>query len=376
MKKLPILAVVLIDFLVFAICLLTFSYFHHVRPHVVTEVSEVSVDKPHRFEESSEAEESDDSYTSYPGVIELSGDESDPFAISEDESDPAESSVEDSETPSDETNAESSGPPSPPAYRPSVLEILERTPTAYVYHSDDISVEITELKVATPYGESICHFADIHISMAENLRTVLANNQFGTVRESTLSMSNRVGAIVTINGDYYGNSSEAYGAVIRNGVLYNKKPDNTDLMVMYYDGTMKAFSRERFDADTEMQAGAYQSWDFGPSLLDDGRPYSNVELFGHTNIPGANPRTVIGYFSPGHYCFLTVNGRKGDGISVGLRMEDLADLMSLLGCKAAYNLDGGGTSVMVFQGQIVNTPCNGKPRACSDALSIVEFGGN
>ena len=363
MKKMPLWAVTLLDFLALSIVLLSFSYFHHVRSNVISEVSEVSTDHPHRFgddssEESDLPSRPDESEESGSYIIDISDTESSEEPVSE---------------PSQESSAETSKS-SDPTYRPTTAEITERRPTEYVYQSDDISVVVTELTVAAKYGSSTCHFADIHISMAENLRTVLADNKFGTVRENPVSMANRVNAIIGINGDYYGNSSEAYGAIIRNGVLYNKKPDNPDVFAMYYDGTMKAFEKQNFDADTELAAGCCQSWDFGPSLLNsDGTPYTNIDFARKTNLNPANPRTVIGYFGPGHYCFFTVNGRGGDGTSVGLRMEDLAKIMSDLGCKAAYNLDGGATSAMVFQGKVINSPCNGDPRACSDLIAIVEF---
>ncbi|MBQ0092840.1 MAG: phosphodiester glycosidase family protein [Clostridiales bacterium] len=362
MRKMPLWAVILTDFLALAVILLTFCYFHHVRPNVVAEVSEVSIDNPHRLggdssapEETEEPSFPDESEESSTAVIEISDDTT-------------------SEETTEEPPVESSETSTTPTYRPATTEITERRPTEYVYESDDINVTVTELLVSTRYGQSVCHFADIRISYAENLQTVLAQNKFGTVREDPVSMAERVNAIVAINGDYYGNSSEAYGAVIRNGVLYNKKPDNPDVFVMYTNGSMKAFDKASFDADTEMSAGAYQSWDFGPSLLDaDGNPYSNVEFGKKTNLNPANPRSVIGYFEPGHYCFVTVNGRGGDGQSVGLRMEDLAKLMSDLGCKAAYNLDGGATSALIFRGKVINSPCNGNARACSDLISIVEF---
>ena len=366
MKRMPLWAVILLDFLALSIILLSFAYFHHVRPNVVAEVSEVSTDHPHRFGDDS-SEESD------PSAVSEDSEESGSFVI--DVSD-TESSEEPVSEPFDEPSGESKevSHSSDPTYRPTTAEIVERRGTDYVYNSENISVVVTELTVAAKYGSSICHFADIRIGMAENLRTVLADNKFGTVREDPVSMANRVNAIIAINGDYYGNSSEAYGAIIRNGVLYNKKPDNPDVFVMYYDGTMRAFEKGNFDADTAMQDGAYQSWDFGPSLLSaDGTPYTNVDFARKTNLNPPNPRTVIGYFGPGHYCFFTVNGRGGDGTSVGLRMEDLAKILSDLGCKAAYNLDGGATSAMVFRGKVINSPCNGDPRACSDLIAIVEF---
>ena len=79
----------------------------------------------------------------------------------------------------------------------------------------------------------------------------------------------------------------------------------------------------------------------------------------------ANPRTVIGYYEPGHYCFLVVNGR---GDERGLEMMELAQLCADMGMTAAYNMDGGQTSGMYFNGKTYG-PCG---RDTADIVYIVE----
>ena len=87
-----------------------------------------------------------------------------------------------------------------------------------------------------------------------------------------------------------------------------------------------------------------------------------------------NPRTAIGYYEPGHYCFVVVDGRQS-GYSAGMRIERFARLFADLGCTAAYNLDGGRSSVMSFNGSFINHPyLNG--RNAGDILLIREIGGN
>ena len=104
-------------------------------------------------------------------------------------------------------------------------------------------------------------------------------------------------------------------------------------------------------------------------LLDsNGQPMTEFD----TDVPSRNPRTVFGYFEPGHYCFIVVDGRD-DSYSVGMSMSDLSQLVYDLGCVAAYNLDGGQTSTMYFNGDVVNRPANGG-RECSDIIYICEVG--
>jgi hypothetical protein len=57
-----------------------------------------------------------------------------------------------------------------------------------------------------------------------------------------------------------------------------------------------------------------------------------------------NPRTALGVISPLHYLFIVSDGRTDE--STGLSLLQLAELMKELGCRTAYNLDGGGSSTI------------------------------
>ena len=69
---------------------------------------------------------------------------------------------------------------------------------------------------------------------------------------------------------------------------------------------------------------------------------------------GRNPRTAIGYTEDNTLIMLTADGR--EGASVGLTLFELANLMKEFGCKNAMNLDGGGSTVMYINGEVVNKP--------------------
>jgi len=176
-----------------------------------------------------------------------------------------------------------------------------------------------------------------------------------------LDMAVENDAVAAINGDYYG--VESSGVVIRNGVLY-RDDANADVLVLYEDGTMKAFSANEFDANMEMKNGAYQAWNFGPVLVEDGTAKTSFS----SRISAANPRTAIGYVEPGHYVFVTVDGRQ-EGYSSGMTLKELASVMKKFGCQVAYNLDGGQTSTMTFGDEIANQPYKGG-RLTSDIIYI------
>ena len=105
-------------------------------------------------------------------------------------------------------------------------------------------------------------------------------------------------------------------------------------------------------------------------LIDNGaipENYNSTDVI----INDRAPRSAIGYYDPGHYCLVSVDGRQGS-YSQGMSLSELSQAMIDLGCKDAYNLDGGQSSMLVFQGDIIGKPYKGG-RSVSD---IICFGGN
>lgn len=209
------------------------------------------------------------------------------------------------------------------------------------------------------------HVADFYIADISCLRTAFGKDQFGKgFAEHIESIAGRFGSIIALSGDYYGARDD--GIVIRNGLLYRNERNINDVCILYWDGTMKCFEPHEFNAETEMANGAYQGWCFGPMLLDkQGQPMDSF----NSDVVRANPRAAIGYISPGHYCFVMVDGRSNS--SKGLTMTDLSQLMFDLGCTAAYNLDGGQSAEMVKGTLEVGAPYKGG-RAISDVIMILD----
>ncbi len=232
------------------------------------------------------------------------------------------------------------------------------------YSSPDIAITVTEETALN--GRVTYYLADIYVRDITCFQSALAGDTYGRgYRDSISDMAALNSALVAINGDYYGNTSE--GVVIRNGVIYRANRTNCDVCVLYYDGTMRVMPGSSFSVQDAINDGAWQAWTFGPALLDtDGSPLTS---FASTSrIISANPRTAIGYYEPGHYCMVVVDGR---GESAGISLPDLSQLFYELGCTAAYNLDGGNSSVMVWQDAVINNPSGGG-RESSDALLIAE----
>ncbi|BDZ83856.1 hypothetical protein Lac2_19900 [Claveliimonas bilis] len=182
-------------------------------------------------------------------------------------------------------------------------------------------------------------------------------------------MSARMKSVLAVNGDSYSNSRHRdNGTIIRNGVIYRAQQTDMETCVLNWDGTMKIYNPEEIDTQKLIDSGAYQSWIFGPSLLDgNGKVKTTFRTWPY--IEESHPRTAIGYYEPGHYCLLVVDGRKDN--SRGMFLDEMAGLFEQLGCKAAYNLDGGQCSFMTLKDQVVNHPYKSEHKV-EDGIFITE----
>lgn len=244
----------------------------------------------------------------------------------------------------------------------------ETVKTDSSYKSSNVSISIEKVQYGS--GDSAVYYlADIYIGDIRCLKTVLAEDTYGKgIRESVKNMAARGKGILAITGDTYGNQDA--GIVIRNGVIHRQEQSDFDVCVVYQDSTMETYSPSAFSLDEAISRGAWQAWSFGPMLLDgEGNPLPDSELNTSKNIRRANPRVGIGYYAPGHYCFIVVDGRTDD--ASGLTLEEFAQLFASLGCKAAYNLDGGRSSFMVYDGSVLNDPYKGG-RSVSDCILITD----
>lgn len=239
------------------------------------------------------------------------------------------------------------------------------------YRSKDISVNIECKTLGTGKNKITYYIADVYVANISCFHTRFANDTYGVGYSESLSgMSEKVNAILAINGDSYNNNRhQDNGTIIRNGTAYRIKSSPYDICVLYYDGVMRTYASSDFNAKDAISKGAYQTWIFGPELLDeDGK--AKTSFFTWDYIRKSHPRSAIGYYEPGHYCFVLVDGRQ-TGYSRGMYLKELAKVFEGLGCKAAYNLDGGYSSFLTFCGSIVNKPYK-SDRTISDCIFIGE----
>ncbi len=239
--------------------------------------------------------------------------------------------------------------------------------TDSTYNDDNISIEITEYR---EYDTSI-YVADVKVSSAEYLQTALAYDSYGkNVTQKTSEISADNNAILAINGDNYGTQEKGY--VVRNGILYRgyASGEQEDL-VIYEDGSFLIVTETDVSAEDLLTDGAEQIFSFGPALVMDGEiSVTTDEEVGKAK--ASNPRTAIGVIDELHYLLVVSDGRTDE--SAGLSLYQLAEVMEKLGAKTAYNLDGGGSSTMYFNGEVINYPTSSgkhlEERSVSDIVYI------
>jgi len=234
------------------------------------------------------------------------------------------------------------------------------------YSDSKSKITVTQYRA---YDSNI-YVADVEVTDGTSILSAFANNTYGrNITDTTSDMAEENNAVLAINGDYYGARQSGY--VIRNGVVYRNQGSNGEDMVISKDGTLSFISESDTTTDSLIQKQAWQVLSFGPVLVESGQiaVTENDEV---GMAMASNPRTAIGTVAKNHYLFVVSDGRTSE--SAGLSLYELANFMKSLGATNVYNLDGGGSSTMVFQGEVVNNPTtNGNKiseRAVSDILYI------
>lgn len=250
------------------------------------------------------------------------------------------------------------------------------------YQSHNIFIEITTQR----YLQSDVYVADIYLRSMDYFTRYYAQNDWHKSKNAVPTMAKESGAILALTGDSSQNFRSGWvmgnGVVERDGTTeFNTK---RDLFVVYKNGEMRSLVSPTKEQSMQLSEKTDDIWHiflFGPSLLDEeGKPYDKKYFENHVQpkeVCYANPRSVLGYYEPGHYCFVQVDGRQtssaleGKGKNKGLTLDELAGLMESLGCTAAYNLDGGRSSMLWFGDGLISTPA-AMNRQIGDILVISE----
>nr|WP_210766834.1 phosphodiester glycosidase family protein [Streptococcus sp. NLN64] len=238
------------------------------------------------------------------------------------------------------------------------------------YTDDNIQINLETITT----NDTTVYVADIHVSSSDYLKTALAQNTYGTnITAKTSETASSNNAILAVNGDYYG--ANASGYVIRNGTIYRDTiRDNADFgdLAIYADGSFKIIKETEVTAQELVDDGVVNLLAFGPALIENGQ----IAVDTSTEVGRAmasNPRSAIGIIDENHYIIVVADGRTEE--SQGLSLYQMAEVLKEYDAQTAYNLDGGGSSTLYFNGQVINNPTtNGNTISEREVSDIVYIG--
>lgn len=196
------------------------------------------------------------------------------------------------------------------------------------------------------------------------MKMVLGKDKIGSGGETTLSAASRYGAIAGVNAGGFAddNSSRRYptGTTMYNGkYVYGFFPTQEDLAFVGLNKEQKLIGG-KFNQQDELDSLSPQfGATFVPVLLKSGIK-QNIPDKWQTS-PYRAPRTAIGTFKNDQMIVIVTDGFDERGGS-GASLAELQDRLQQLGVKDAYNLDGGGSSTLVWGGEVINKPSDGKMR--------------
>lgn len=253
-----------------------------------------------------------------------------------------------------------------PTIDTSTLDTGEVTCTNNSYQDENIKIELKEYKE----NNTTIYVADVQIENPALLKTAFANNSYGkNITSKTSTIAENVNAILAINGDYYGVQEKGY--VLKNGTIYRSiASKNQEDLVIYENGSFEIINESEVDVNTLLEKGAYNILSFGPALIENEKVMvSQNEEVGKAM--ASNPRTAIGIIDDLHYVFVVSDGRTNE--SEGLSLYELAEFMQTIGTKTAYNLDGGGSSTMYFNGKVINNPTTNGNKISERGVSDIVY---
>ena len=213
------------------------------------------------------------------------------------------------------------------------------------------------------YVGAWCYIAHIQMSDFTRMKTEMAQNRYGA-KEKIASFVARSNCLLAVNGDY----AEGYGAgVIRNGVVLNDGISTARALYSQYTGILSAGQKKLF---SELAAMGYtDSFEFSTTEL----VVNSKSIYLRKDGGKSTQRTLVGTTGvPGEIYIVVTEGKFSDGVSRGLQYWEAGDLLEALGCTLGIALDGGGSSAMVWNGQVLNSGLDQK-REITGFLYVTKF---
>ena len=235
------------------------------------------------------------------------------------------------------------------------------------YRDETIIVEMEQKRLY----DSDVYIAYVKIATPSQLRTAVAGKKIGSSSTNhTSTISKNYNGIVAVNGDYFTKTKAGY--IVRMGETYREKTSkNMDLLLIDELGDFHIYLRGHENQEKGVAAFTSEhqivnGFFFGPALVVDGQVQEipeNYQFDPHQK----NPRAGIAQLGTLTYALVVVNGRTD--ASEGVTLAEFADIMGQIGAEQAYNLDGGNSATLAFNGEVYND----KPQAERAVTDIIYF---
>ncbi|MCY6960205.1 M56 family metallopeptidase [Clostridium brassicae] len=177
------------------------------------------------------------------------------------------------------------------------------------------------------------------------------NNEVSKITKTTSEIAKDNNALCAINAGGFTESILPYGLIIHNGnVVYNDikdKESETDIVAFNETGKLIV---GRHSLSQLKKMNIKEAVSFGPALVINGQPMIAKD----NGNWGTAPRTAIGQRADGTTLFLTIDGRSN--LSLGATLSEVQNILIEFGAVTASNLDGGSSSTMYYNGNIINHP--------------------
>lgn len=228
------------------------------------------------------------------------------------------------------------------------------------YSDETLSITIYR---ETGYN-SVWYAADVILSDPDRLQTMFPGGTWGGHATAVRADAEVGGSILMVNGDFRDPTNAQHLGIIRGGSVINDRTMKKASIEITKDGDL--VSTKALSPAQVLEKGVRDTWSFGPFLVKKGKAVSHK----NTDI---HPRTFIGQAKrkdeKKEYWLIVADGR-WNGYSDGLTQDAMTQILLDKGCRIGFNLDGGGSSVMLFQGKVVNRPSDGEQRENADYIYI------
>jgi len=254
------------------------------------------------------------------------------------------------------------------------IEFWDGEPIQYYYDETILAITWKEI-----INGNMVTFGEVKVAHGSQLRRALAGNKYGSsVEEYPTNMASNVNAVLAINGDFY--NFRDLGITVYQREMHRHAPAKVDTAYFTANGEMIFSKRgeltdkaeaEKFIEDNDVIFSAA----FGPIMVEDGQKVNNTQ-YPIGEIEKKYSRAAIGQRDKLHYILMTVNYE--GPCQVTCTLAQATDYIYAKGVEKAYALDGGQTSSMVFNGELVNRVDWGNERTMSDIIyfaSAVPEGG-